>query len=185
MKRMTKWLMPIVILAVFAGACGKAEQPVHNNPTTGAGQNTQSGPNDPTASNEPVEAQQMQTIDVYYTDDELQGVVSEKVEIEFADQQEKIEAALAALQQDGGDHALSLWKFAVIQSISISDGDVTVDLSLPDEAKLGSTGESLALEAIKKTLFQFDEVLTLDLLLDGEAVESLMGHEGLEHPFQK
>jgi hypothetical protein len=34
-------------------------------------------------------------------------------------------------------------------------------------------------------MFQFPEVNTLDILLNGEKVESLMGHMDLPHPFKK
>ncbi len=89
------------------------------------------------------------------------------------------------MQQNGGENEISLWEHAVFNSVTVKDGDVTVDLSLPEEARLGAPGEVLALEAIRNTVFQFDEVKSLDLLLDGQAVESLMGHEELEHPFKK
>lgn len=42
--------------------------------------------------------------------------------------------------------------------------------------------EQFALEALKNTLFQFDEVKSIELLVDGEVVESLIGHAELEHP---
>ncbi|MBY3626982.1 GerMN domain-containing protein [Acinetobacter sp. CUI P1] len=61
----------------------------------------------------------------------------------------------------------------------------TLDIHLPNSARLGSTGEDVALQVIQKTVFQFDEIKSLDLLVDGKAVESLMGHVELEHPIMK
>lgn len=67
----------------------------------------------------------------------------------------------------------------------LKDGQVTVDLSLPDAARLGSPGEEMLLDALKKTLFQFSEVKTIEILLDGKQVESLMGHMELPHPIKR
>ncbi|MBJ6363592.1 GerMN domain-containing protein [Paenibacillus sp. GCM10012307] len=170
-----KWLMPIVLLAVVASACGNPG-PGNSGPTTGTGQ---------TEEQPPADVKEKQTIQVFYTDDQLLELTPRDAEIEFSNEQEKIEAALRALQQNSADNEISLWEHAIFNSVTIKDGDVTVDLSLPEEARLGAPGELLALEAIQNTVFQFDEVKTLDLLLDGQAVESLMGHEELEHPFKK
>ncbi|MNY78319.1 hypothetical protein D3C86_2185150 [compost metagenome] len=58
-------------------------------------------------------------------------------------------------------------------------------MKIPEDAHLGASGEDLALQALLKTSFQFDEVKTVDILVDGKSVDSLMGHVELEHPFSR
>ncbi|NBD26469.1 GerMN domain-containing protein [Paenibacillus glycinis] len=125
------------------------------------------------------------SISVYYTDDQMIDLHAQKAEIEYADASEKLSATFAALQKDGDKGEGSLWKNAELLSAK-QDGDaVTIDVHLPDDARLGAPGEQLAIAAITQTYFQFDGVASLDILVDGEAVESLMGHEDLEHPIKK
>jgi len=126
-----------------------------------------------------------QSIHIYYSDQDLTSLVELNREIEYDSPDQKVAAALAALQTDGSSDALSLWSKAQFQSSSLKDGAVTIDIHLPEEARLGAPGEMLALQALKQTLFQFDEVQSIDVLVDGEAVDTLMGHEELPHPFVK
>ncbi|MNJ00980.1 hypothetical protein D3C73_1604640 [compost metagenome] len=50
---------------------------------------------------------------------------------------------------------------------------------------MGSGGEVLLMDALKKAVFQFSEVQALDILVDGKIVDSLMGHVELEHPIKR
>ncbi len=43
----------------------------------------------------------------------------------------------------------------------------------------------MLLEAIQKTLFQFPEVDSIDILVDGKPADSLMGHMELPHPIKR
>ena len=71
------------------------------------------------------------------------------------------------------------------KTAEFKDGLVTVDINLPNEARLGSGGESLAIDALKATLFQFQEVNEIELLVDGAKVDTLMGHVELEYPMKR
>lgn len=77
---------------------------------------------------------------------------------------------------------LALWQPIEITSVELTDGLVVLDIHLPDEARLGAPGEMLVIETLKKTLFQFDFVQGIQLLVDGAEVETLMGHVELEYP---
>ncbi|MNP43609.1 Sporulation and spore germination [compost metagenome] len=105
-------------------------------------------------------------------------------EISFVDESQKYEKAFAALQTPE-EGKISLWHKVVFNSATFSNGLLTLDITLPDEARLGAGGESLAIDALKQTMFQFDEVQQLELTVDGQQVDSLMGHVELEHPFNK
>lgn len=62
---------------------------------------------------------------------------------------------------------------------------MTLDIHIPDEARLGAPGELQLVESLKKTLFQFSFIEGINLLVVGEPVESLMGHVDIEHPILK
>lgn len=123
-------------------------------------------------------------IKVYFTDDNIDELTTVEREISYRAEADKYEAAFKALQtEDPGQ--LSLWKKVVLRQIELKDGLLTMDITLPDEARLGAGGEALAIDALLQTFFQFDEVKQLELTVDGAKVESLMGHVELEHPYSK
>lgn len=126
------------------------------------------------------------TVQVYFTDNDLMELKQRPREIEFSADRSKYESAFEALQK-ADDGLLSLWEKVVLNTVKFDEasGQLNLDISLPDEARLGAGGESLALEALKNTMFQFDEVKQIELTLDGEQVESLMGHVDLEHPMSR
>lgn len=78
-----------------------------------------------------------------------------------------------------------MWSNIELLSATFDQGKLTLDVHIPDEARLGSGGEILAIDALKGTFFQFDEINSIDLLVDGEATDSLMGHAELEHPLTR
>ncbi|MCM3701626.1 GerMN domain-containing protein [Paenibacillus macerans] len=128
---------------------------------------------------------QKREIEVYATDDEMTKVYPLMVEIRYTSVEEKIGEALKALAAVKADGKMGLWSGVVFTNVALSGGELTVDVHMPDMSHLGAPGEALALEAIQKTVFQFDEVQSFDLLVDGEAVSSLMGHLELEHPIKR
>ncbi|WP_438351157.1 GerMN domain-containing protein [Paenibacillus sp. FA6] len=121
-------------------------------------------------------------IAVYFTDPQAEELIEAEQEIRFSDEVEKYGSAFKALQSSNNPDLIPLWSKIELKSISFDAGDITMDIHMPDEARLGSGGESFALTALKKTLFQFEEVKSIELLVDNESVESLMGHVELEHP---
>lgn len=126
-----------------------------------------------------------ETITVYYTDTQEMELKQSKQEISYKDDLQKYDASFKALQSSGSDELIPLWGKVELKSLEMKDGAITMDIHLPDEARLGSGGEMFALEALQNTLFQFDEVKSIELLVDGQQVESLMGHVDLEHPMTK
>ncbi|MDU0330353.1 GerMN domain-containing protein [Paenibacillus sp. 3LSP] len=126
------------------------------------------------------------TIQVYLTDDDMLELKQTPREIEFTADQSKYESAFEALQT-AEDSLLSLWEKVVLNTVKFDSesGQLAIDIHLPDEARLGAGGESLAIEALKNTMFQFEEVQQIELTVDGQQVESLMGHVDLEHPMNR
>lgn len=126
-----------------------------------------------------------ETIETYYTDDQMLELTKASRGITYQAEEDKYLAALKALQTPSSAKQFSLWGKAEFRSADLKDGTVTVDLSLPDEARLGAGGEALALDALKNTLFQFDEVQAIELRVDGTPVDTLMGHVELTHPLSR
>jgi len=123
------------------------------------------------------------TIRAYYADDQLTGLKEADREIDVSPGRSKYEYAFEALQTET-DGLVPLWKHIVLNRIEFAEnsGRLNIDISIPDHALLGAGGEALALEALQRTIFQFDEVRQIELTVDGRRVESLMGHVSLDHP---
>ncbi|WP_251037452.1 GerMN domain-containing protein [Paenibacillus albidus] len=151
--------------------------PESNNPAT-------SEPS-PTPSPSAAVEKQSQSIEVYYTDNQQMDLVAAQAKISFTSDLEKYTEAYKALQTSEKQDQVSLWGKIELKSLKVEDGQVIIDIHKPEEAQLGAGGEALAISALTKTFFQFEEVKSLDVLVDGQQVESLMGHVDLEHPITR
>ncbi|KGE17760.1 GerMN domain-containing protein [Paenibacillus wynnii] len=135
----------------------------------------------------PVQNKKSETIEVYFTDSQLMDLVQAKADISYSasDEASKYGEAFKALQSSENPDLIPLWGKIELKSIKFENGQIVLDIHKPIEAQLGAGGESFALSALAKTLFQFKEVESIEVLLDGEKVESLMGHVDLEHPMTR
>ncbi|WP_110932561.1 GerMN domain-containing protein [Paenibacillus bouchesdurhonensis] len=195
------WLSGILVLllAVTAGCGQKPEAKLGEGDGSGSnhagnseiGQTIQEPPNNPVAHGagnsddvSPVQEQVKKTvIQTYFTDDQMNDLIAKEKEISYSDDEQKYMKTMKALQHSEASELLSLWGKVNFKEAKLDGGKLTVDLSLPDEARLGAGGESLAVESLTKALFQFDEVKSIEVLIDGQQAETLMGHVELEHPF--
>ncbi|MED5017802.1 GerMN domain-containing protein [Paenibacillus chibensis] len=124
-------------------------------------------------------------IDVYYTDPQELDLKKSQKEISYSSDSDKYAEAYKALQSSGKPELIPLWGKIELKKLDFKNGELTLDIHMPDEARLGAGGEQYALDALTKTMFQFDEVKSVELLVDGAKVESLMGHVDLEHPLTR
>ncbi|MNI48268.1 Sporulation and spore germination [compost metagenome] len=207
-KKLTYTAVSAVLLMVIAG-CGEkptaapatgAEQ---DNTTVVSGAEGNSGNNGgemvtpstapqaepsaiPTATDKPAEPEkQTQTIEVYYTDPQQMDLVTASATVSYTDAKDKYTEAFKALQSSSNTDQVPLWGGIELKSLDFKDGQIVMDIHKPDEAQLGAGGEALAISALAKTFFQFEEVQSVEVLVDGEQVESLMGHVDLEHPMTR
>jgi hypothetical protein len=151
--------------------------------TTSSGETSKSPSTDKPAASD---SKEKKSIEVFYTDPEELELHKASAEITFASEDEKYKEAFASLQQSKDDKFVPLWsKDIELKSVQFKDGALTLDIHMPDTARLGAGGEVFALDALKQTFFQFSEVKSLDLLVDGKSSESLMGHVDLEHPMTR
>lgn len=139
-----------------------------------------------TGSNNAATQEKKATIELYYTDPELLDIQKTSKEIAYTDDENKYAKAFEGLQTSGDDQLVPLWSDSIkLTSVKFEQGALTLDIVKPNEANLGSGGEMYAIEALRSTFFQFDEVKSIELLVEGKKVESLMGHVDLEHPMTR
>ncbi|HEY2492610.1 MAG TPA: GerMN domain-containing protein [Paenibacillus sp.] len=138
-----------------------------------------------TPTSKPTETVKKETIEVYFTDPQAMELMKSKQEITFEDDIQKYKAAYKALASSAHSELIPLWAKIELKSLAFKEGAITLDIHMPDEARQGAGEEQFAIDALRNTLFQFDEVKSIELLVDGEKAESLMGHVELEHPMMK
>lgn len=174
--------LAIAICAISILAVGCGSKPTSSGPVQGS---------DPASTtpaqiaNQDEDSEKSQEINVYYADDQLLQLEQRKKEITFEDEPEKYSKTYASLQSSDQMELIPLWKNIDLLSATFNQGKLILDVNIPDEARLGSGGELLAIDALKKTFFQFDEVTSIELLVDGNATESIMGHVELENPLTR
>ncbi|WP_438490991.1 GerMN domain-containing protein [Paenibacillus sp. IHBB 3054] len=140
----------------------------------------------PVATDKPVEVdKQSQSISTYYTDSQQMELVKAAAKINFANDTEKYTEAFKTLQNSDKADMIPLWSGIELKSLKFTDGQILMDIHKPAEAQLGAGGESMAISALAQLFFQFEEVKSVELLVDGEQVESLMGHVDLVHPITR
>lgn len=196
MNRKSYFMGVLVLLLALSSGCGQKPQAAPNEGARTAETNRENvqAPNSASpqdtdsaqgagGSNQP--QQKTEQIETYFTDDQMLELSKVSREISYPAEEDKYLAALTALQTPSDAKQFSLWGKVEFHSADFKDGTVTVDLALPDEARLGAGGEALALDALKNTLFQFNEVQAIDVLVDGTTVDTLMGHVELTHPLSR
>ncbi|GGD64784.1 GerMN domain-containing protein [Paenibacillus nasutitermitis] len=180
MKRSTASRLLLVLITTAAiltvSACGS-----RTDNTQGGSVNQQQPAPEPV----PLTEKKSETIKVYYADEQLTELLEQQTEIQYEDELDKVKNAYKALQKDGKDGEMSLWKHIDLLDVKLEDSAITLNVHLNDLGRFGAPGEQMAIDALQKTLFQFDEVTSLEILVDGEKEESLMGHVELDHPFTK
>ncbi|WP_240413831.1 GerMN domain-containing protein [Paenibacillus periandrae] len=124
-------------------------------------------------------------IKAYYGDESGEKLVEQETNISYQQDDEKYMAALKALSGSADSKNIALFKGFTFHSAAAKNGLLTINVSMAPEARLGSGGEALLLQALKKTIFQFSEINSIDVLVDGKSLESLMGHMDLPHPIKR
>ncbi|KKO52274.1 GerMN domain-containing protein [Paenibacillus sp. DMB20] len=152
-----------------------------------AGTETQVAATDPKPPEKSTEPQPKKAhIKMYYTDPELMELKEADGEITYTDDKDKYAKSFQALQKSSNEQLQPLWMDSIkLNSVKFENGALTLDITKPQEANLGSGGEMFAIEALRNMFFQYDEVKSIELLVDGKQVESLMGHVDLEHPMTR
>lgn len=176
-------LASLICVAALAG-CGAQLNKAGGGGSSPAPSHASEAGNQPTQSPEPRdEANESIEISVFTVDANLQEMMELKTLVQRGSDEEIVKAAVAELQRDGVEGSVSVWKDIKVLSVVLKNSAVTLDIEIPDQARLGAPGELQMIETLKSTLFQFPYVESIDVLVSGEAAESMMGHVELEHPY--
>ncbi|MEK3721831.1 GerMN domain-containing protein [Paenibacillus sp. FSL H8-0034] len=174
-------------------ACGQTKSPTEQplaSPAMSKPQATSSSPISapsqatPQATPAPDNNKQLK-IKAYYGDESGEKLVEQETNISYQQDDEKYMAALKALSMSPDSNNIALFKGFTFHSAAAKSGLLTINVTMAPEARLGSGGEALLLQALKKTIFQFTEINSIEFLVDGKSIESLMGHMDLPHPIKR
>ncbi|MCR8635008.1 MULTISPECIES: GerMN domain-containing protein [Paenibacillus] len=187
-KHTIRGLLLIGAVALVLSGCGQkptsngTKSPASEPPATGSQTTPPSNVDPTTAEKDMIRL----TIKAYYGDEQAAKLVEKEVSINYKEDKDKYTAALWTLKKaPPGSNLIPLADALGFKSAVLKDKQLTVDLTVSGEGRLGAPGEAMLLEALQKTLFQFSEVDSIDILVDGKPAESLMGHMELLHPMKR
>ncbi|MBP1155312.1 spore germination protein GerM [Paenibacillus sp. PvR052] len=190
-KNWHKVLAATAVFTLLLSGCGQSKPPAQGageTPPANMGQGSQQGTDTPpqTATPAPNQEQNKQMkVKTYYSDSNFEKLIEKETTISYKQDADKYRAALESLKTSPDNQSLTLFKGFTFNKVDLKDGQITIDLSMAPESHLGSGGEDMLLNALQKTLFQFSEIQAIEVLVDGEQVESLMGHMDLPHPIKR
>lgn len=144
-----------------------------------------SNPQETDNNGESIETNETQSLTFYYVDEQLVEILQEERDIQFSSDEEKWKEAWSALQNSQDKKLYSLWENVDLIEANLKDSQLVLNLALPDQLQQGSSAEGLAIQTLINTFDQFKGVETIQLLVDGEVIETLSGHVSIEHPFAK
>jgi len=129
---------------------------------------------------EPVE----QEIKLYFPDQEAQFLIPENRIVKTDELYYNVLSELFSGPEDE-NLSVSIPPGVEVEEINIQGGRAEVSFSreLIDNHWGGSTGERMTVYSIVNTLTQFDEIDTVQILIEGQVVETLAGHMDLTISF--
>lgn len=131
-----------------------------------------------------------QKVKLYFSDDQAMYLVPEERIIVPSDSNKEaflkkvVEELIKGPTQNS--LALTIPKETKVHSVKLaSDGTATVDFSQEIKTKNfgGSTGESFAVYSLVDTLTDFPDIIRVQILIDGQKVDTLTGHLDTSQPF--
>jgi hypothetical protein len=178
-------LVSAALLAVLS-ACGQAKvQGTADTDVKPSQAQSNAAALEQTAKPSDQDADKQAKVKAYFGDENGENLLEQELTITYKQESDKYAAALNALTKSPNEKQIALMKGISIKSARLNNQLLSVDLSIAPEGRLGAGGEKLLLEAMKKTVFQFSEIQSLDIKVDGNAVDSLMGHMELPHPIKR
>lgn len=130
---------------------------------------------------------QLVNIKVYYPDENATGLVA--VEKSIKDTDNKYQAAVEALMAGTEKKGLAnlFPKKAKLLQVTVSGKVAKVNFSRELQKNFvgGSTGEEMLVGSVVNTLTEFPEIQKVQILVDGQEVETLSGHMDLSQPLPR
>lgn len=185
MKRSRRIMLLISgFLALFLiAACGT--KPANPPSPPAQEQNNGTGAETPAPAPAPETQAKTAKVLIYYSNHDLTAMEKEEQEITFNTDEEKYAKAMELLGKPSKPEHQPLWPNFAFHSITLKNGKLTIDADSKNQYNLGSTGEMMAIEALRMTMFQFPEVQSIIILVDGKPTETLMGHVDVSQPIPR
>lgn len=181
-------LLMVLVLALSLVAVGCNNNPQGSQATNGplAGQNKQPSSN-PTDSQEPQNQPAKEKVTLYFSDEQALFLVAEEREIsKSADKQQLVKSLVEELVKGPTKKGLGLTvpQGVKVNEVKLENGLVTVDLSkeLQTNHWGGSTGETMTIYSLVNTLTEIPEVTQVQILVDGNKIDSIAGHLDIKQP---
>lgn len=190
MKQMKYVLLVVMVLtlAVMSGCSPKNEKGADNGSAAAvtAGNNAKAG--SPESSSAVKKENTSLTVKVYYPDDQGMKLIAVKRTIR-TDKNDKYTAAMESLMEgtkEKGQTAI-IPKQAKLKSVKVKGDTAYVDFTqaLVKNFVGGSTGEEMLVGSVVDTLTEFPEIKKVQILVEGNKVESLSGHLDLTTPLSR
>lgn len=130
---------------------------------------------------------QLVNIKVYYPDENATGLVAVEKSIKDTDNkyQAAVEALMAGTEKKGLANVFP--KKAKLLQVTVSGKVAKVDFSRELQKNFvgGSTGEEMLVGSVVNTLTEFPEIQKVQIMVDGQEVETLSGHMDLSQPLPR
>ena len=130
---------------------------------------------------------QLVNIKVYYPDENATGLVAVEKSIKDTDNkyQAAVEALMAGTEKKGLANVFP--KKAKLLQVTVSGKVAKVNFSRELQKNFvgGSTGEEMLVGSVVNTLTEFPEIQKVQILVDGQEVETLSGHMDLSQPLPR
>jgi spore germination protein GerM len=137
--------------------------------------------NDPSVIKEEVKTN---SFTIYYVDDQLLQIVEETHDIQYTSQDELLQKMWSAIKTPTNGQYIALWNDMNLLSLALTNDNLELNIEKPS-INLGSSGEGFAIQTLINTFGQIEGVNTIQLLVEGNVVETLAGHVNIEKPFSK
>lgn len=170
MKRNIAFLLCFILLAAFTwSGCDSSSKPDNTTP--------------------PVEEPAEKEVTLYFSNPSAEGLVAEKRTLEVKNDEElpaaMVEALIAGPQSK--ELLATIPPEARLLSVNVKDKVAAVNFSeeLISKHWGGSTGETMTILSVVNTLTELDTIEKVQFMVEGEVVESLLGHWDTSTPIER
>ena len=189
MKKYISVLLALIMVLTFAVACSPKNSP--NDDVIPPSENPEDSGNNEDEEDVPTESKE---VTLYFAnkkyadtaDESLEKLIGEKRNIKYSDisLEEAIIAELMKGPEDEDNLYTEIPPTAKLIDVKVEDSLASVNFA-SEGMNGGSMQEAFTINQIVASLLELDNIDKVQFLLDGEKTESLMGHYGIDQPFDE
>lgn len=184
--RSMRWIVLALalLIMVLAAGCDKKGGP-EKTPAASSSQQTENPAEAPAKAQESKEL----TLQLYYPNEDGTRLQAVSRKVTLGKNLDKYTAALQSLMTGPKEKGLVAIfpKNAKLRKVTVENGVAKADFdqSLVKNFSGGSTGEEMLVGSIVDTLTEFPEVKSVQILINGQAVETIAGHMDTSVPLKR